>query len=197
LIQIKRRPSAAAYFGPVDHPDAANAMTPATYSAREQLRDGRPVEIRALRPDDETEMLAAVDRTDPESLRRRFFVTKRGFSEKEKSFFMHIDFVNHVALVAEINEGTRRAIIGGGRYIVTAAGEAEVAFVVVDAYQGQGIGGLLTRHLVGLARAAGLKQLAADVLPENISMRKVLDKFGFHATRSLDPQVMHLTLPLI
>jgi RimJ/RimL family protein N-acetyltransferase len=172
-------------------------MTPATYSAREQLRDGRPVEIRALRPDDETEMLAAVDRTDPESLRRRFFVTKRGFSEKEKSFFMHIDFVNHVALVAEINEGANRAIIGGGRYIVTAAGEAEVAFVVVDAYQGQGIGALLTRHLVGLARAAGLKQLAADVLPENMAMRKVLEKFGFRATRSLDPQVMHLTLPLI
>lgn len=172
-------------------------MTPATYSAREQLRDGRPLEIRALRPDDETGMLAAVDRTDPESLRRRFFVTKRGFSEKEKSFFMHIDFVNHVALVAEINEGAKRAIIGGGRYVVTAAGEAEVAFVVVDAYQGQGIGALLTRHLVSLARAAGLKQLAADVLPENMAMRKVLDKFGFRTARSVDPQVVHLTLPLI
>lgn len=172
-------------------------MTLATYSVREKLRDGRPVEIRAQRPDDETEMLAAVDRTDPESLRRRFFVTKRGFSEKEKSFFMHIDFVNHVALVAEINEGARRAIIGGGRYIVTAPGEAEVAFVVVDAYQGQGIGALLTRHLVGLARMAGLKHLAADVLPENIAMRKVLDKFGFRAARSVDPQVVHLTLPLI
>ena len=172
-------------------------MTLATYSVREQLRDGRPVEIRAQRPDDETEMLAAVDRTDPESLRRRFFVTKRGFSEKEKFFFMHIDFVNHVALVAEVNEGARRAIIGGGRYIVTAPGEAEVAFVVVDAYQGQGIGALLTRHLVGLARGAGLKRLAADVLPENIAMRKVLDKFGFRTARGLDPQVMHLTLPLI
>ena len=79
---------------------------------------------------------------------------------------------------------------------MTAPGEAEVAFVVVDAYQGQGIGALLTRHLVGLARAAGLKQLAADVLPENMAMRRVLDKFGFRTTRSLDPQVMHLTLPL-
>jgi RimJ/RimL family protein N-acetyltransferase len=172
-------------------------MTPATYFVREHLRDGRPVEIRALRPDDEAEMLAAVDRTDPESLRRRFFVSKRGFSEKEKAFFMHVDFVNHVALVAEIGQGTGREIIGGGRYIMTAPGEAEVAFVVIDAYQGQGIGALLTRHLVGLARAAKLKQLAADVLPENMAMRKVLDKFGFRAARSVDPQVMHLTLPLI
>jgi GNAT superfamily N-acetyltransferase len=172
-------------------------MTPATYSAPEQLRDGRPVEIRALRPDDQADMLAAIDRTGAQSLQRRFFATKRGFSEKEKAFFMDIDFVNHVALVAEIDEDAGRAIIGGGRYIVTAPGEAEVAFVVVDAYQGKGIGALLTRHLVGLARAAGLKQLAADVLPENMAMRKVLGKFGFRTGRSLDPQVVHLTLPLI
>jgi RimJ/RimL family protein N-acetyltransferase len=172
-------------------------MTPDSYSAREQLRDGRPVEIRALRPDDETDMLAAIDRTGPESLQRRFFVPKRGFSEREKAFFMKIDFVNHVALVAVIGEDGRSAIIGGGRYIVTEPGKAEVAFVVVDAFQGQGIGALLTRHITGLARASGLKELVADVLPENMAMRKVLGKFGFRTTRGTDPQVVHLTLPLL
>src|SRR6201991_1066085 len=101
-----------------------SAMTPANYSAHEYLRDGRPVEIRALRPDDEPDMLAAIDRTGAESLRRRFFVTKRGFSEKEKAFFMNIDFVDHVALVAVIDEGGRPAIVGGSRYVVTDAGVA-------------------------------------------------------------------------
>lgn len=172
-------------------------MIPATYSVPERLRDGRPIEIRALRADDETGMLAAIDRTNLESLRRRFFVTKRGFSEKEKAFFMNVDFVNHVALVAEIDEDGRPVIIGGGRYIVVRPGVAEVAFVVVDAYQGQGIGGLLTRHLVALARAASLKELSADVLPENTPMRKVLDRFGFRIAHGLDPQVVHLTLPLV
>jgi RimJ/RimL family protein N-acetyltransferase len=172
-------------------------MTPADYSVREHLRDGRPVEIRALRPSDEADMLAAIDRTDAESLQRRFFVTKRGFSEKEKAFFMNTDFVNHVALVAVIDEDGRSAIVGGGRYVVTKPGEAEVAFVVVDAFQGQRIGALLTQHLTGLARAAGLKELVADVLPENIAMRKVLGKFGFRTARSLDPQVVHLTLSLV
>jgi RimJ/RimL family protein N-acetyltransferase len=172
------------------------SMRPATYSVRERLRDGRPIEIRALRPDDETGMLAAVDRTDPESLRRRFFAPKRGFSEKEKAFFINIDFVSHVALVAEIEDCGRPTIIGGGRYIVTTGGEAEVAFVVEDAYQGQGIGALLTRHLTGLARTAGLERLAADVLPENAAMRKVLGKFGFEIGRSHDPQIIRMTLPL-
>ena len=171
-------------------------MSPATYSVQEHLRDGRPVKIRALRPDDETSMLAAIDRTGTESLRRRFFVTKREFSDEETAFFMNIDFVNHVALVAEIDEDGRIAIVGGGRYVVVESGHAEIAFIVVDAYQRQGIGAILVRHLVGLARAAGLKQLSADVLPENMAMLNVLGKFGFQ-TRGMDPQVVHLTLPLI
>jgi RimJ/RimL family protein N-acetyltransferase len=170
-------------------------MAAATYSAREQLRDGRAIEIRALRPEDEANMLLAIDRTGVDSRRLRFFVTKRGFSDAEKEFFMKIDFVNHVALVAEIDEDGRPAIVGGSRYVVVKPGE--VAFVVVDAYQGKGIGLILTRHLVGLARAAGLKQLVADVLPGNAAMRKVLGRFGFQISRSADPQVVHLTLPLI
>jgi RimJ/RimL family protein N-acetyltransferase len=172
-------------------------MTAATYSVQERLRDGRPIRIRSLRADDEAGMLAAIDKTNSESLRRRFFVSKRGFSDAEKAFFMHIDFVNHVALVAETDENGRPAIIGGGRYIVTEPGKAEVAFVVVDAYQGQGIGGLLTQHLVALARTTGLEELAADVLPENAAMRRVLGKFGFKAGRSGDPQVIHMILPLM
>jgi RimJ/RimL family protein N-acetyltransferase len=171
-------------------------MTPASYSARARLRDGRPIEIRALRPTDEASMLDAINHTNAESLRRRFFVTKRAFSDKEKAFFMNADFVNHVALVAEIDEDGRRAIIGGGRYIVTEPGEAEIAFVVIDDYQGQGIGTLLMRHLSVIARAAGLKGLIADVLPENAPMRKVFSKFGFQIRRGDDPQVVHLVLAL-
>ena len=171
-------------------------MTPATYSVREQLRDGRPIEIRALRPTDEADMLDAINHTNAESLRRRFFVTKRAFSDTEKAFFMNAEFLNHVALVAEIDDGGSRAIVGGGRYIVTQPGKAEIAFVVIDDYQGQGLGTLLMRHLAVIARASGLKELIADVLPENTAMRKVFSKFGFEARRGPDPQVVHLVLTL-
>jgi len=166
------------------------------YSATERLRDGREVEIRALRPDDKDDMLAAVGRTGTQSLQRRFFVVKRGFSDREISFFMNIDFLNHVALVALAEEDARKVIIGGGRYIVTDPGKAEIAFVVIDDYQGQGLGTLLMRHLAVLARQAGLKELVAEVLPENAAMRKVFGKFGFQARRGNDPQVVHLVLEL-
>ncbi|MCP4615725.1 MAG: GNAT family N-acetyltransferase [Bradyrhizobium sp.] len=166
------------------------------YSVIECMRDGREIEIRALRPDDRDDMLAAVGRTGRESLQRRFFTVKRGFSEKEIAFFVNIDFSNHVALVALADEEGRQVIIGGGRYIVTAPGTAEIAFVVIDDYQGQGVGTLLMRHLAVLARRAGLKELIADVLPENASMRKVFSKFGFLARRGVDPGVLHLALAL-
>jgi GNAT superfamily N-acetyltransferase len=157
----------------------------AKYSAAERLRDGREIEIRALRPADEDDMLAAVDRTSAQSLYRRFFGAKRHFSESEKAFFLNVDFVSHVALVAVAKEGSGSVIIGGGRYIVVRPGAAELAFAVVDEYQGQGIGAALLRHLALLARDAGIKELIAEVLPENLPMLKVFQNSG------LDLQTKH------
>ena len=67
-------------------------LEPAKYSAIDRLRDGRRVEIRALRPDDEVDLLAAIERTSAQSLYRRFFGAKRDFSEKERAFFLNVDF---------------------------------------------------------------------------------------------------------
>jgi hypothetical protein len=96
----------------------------ANYSAHERLRDGSPVEIRALRPEDEAAMLAALAHTSPQSLQRRFFAMKRHFSDKERAFFMEVDFSNHVALVVLAQEAGKHVIVGGGRYIVFEPGRA-------------------------------------------------------------------------
>jgi GNAT superfamily N-acetyltransferase len=160
----------------------------ASYSATDHLRDGRTLEVRALRPSDETEMMAAVGRIGAQSLYRRFMGAKRGFSDKERAFFLNVDFVNHVALVAVVKEGDRATIVAGGRYIVEKPGMAEVAFAVVDDYQGQGIGAVLLHHLAALAREAGLKEFTAEVLPDNTPMLKVFERSGlkFSSKRSAD-----------
>src|SRR5215204_5051150 len=53
----------------------------AKYSAVETLRNGRQVEIRALRPDDRADLVAAVGRASAQSLYRRFFGVRHSFTE--------------------------------------------------------------------------------------------------------------------
>ena len=171
-------------------------LDPANYSAFATLRDGRRVEIRALRPDGRAGLIAAVARSSPETLYRRFFAVKRHFTEPEVEFFSHVDFINHVALIAVVDEGGQPAIVGGTRYVVVERRKAEVAFAVIDQYQGQGIGTLLMHHLAEIARGVGLEALIAEVLPENVPMLKVFEKSGFPLSIKREPQVTHVALRL-
>ncbi len=152
------------------------------------------MEVRALRPEDRTELIAAVAKSSPQSLYRRFFGVRRHFTEQEIAFFTNVDFFNHVALIAVVEENGRSVIAGGGRYIVLEPGKAEIAFAVVDQYQGQGVGAALMRHLAAIAREAGLKELVADVLPENMPMLKIFERCGLRLTTKRESQVVHVTL---
>ena len=71
-----------------------------SFTTTELLRDGRRVEIRALRPGDRAALLAAADHTSDQSLYRRFFGVRRAFSEEEVAAFVNVDFVDEIALIA-------------------------------------------------------------------------------------------------
>jgi GNAT superfamily N-acetyltransferase len=128
------------------------------------------------------------------SLYRRFFTVKRNFTDRERAFFLNVDFDKHVALLALVEEGGQKNIVGGGRYVVVQPGKAEVAFVVIDQYQGQGIGSILLRHLAAIARTAGLQELIAEVLLENMPMLKVFERSGLQMTMTRESEVVHVTL---
>jgi ribosomal protein S18 acetylase RimI-like enzyme len=172
-------------------PDAAD------FAATETLRDGRRAEIRAYAPGDREALMAAVARMSSESLYRRFFTVKRQFSERERDFFLNVDFDTQVALVAVMEEAGGKVIVGGGRYVRLDPVRAEVAFVVIDAYQGLGIGAALMRHLAAIASAARLQELVAEVLPENRPMLKVFANSGLQMTETEQDEVVHVTLALV
>ena len=171
-------------------------MSAADYAAVERLRDGRRVEIRAQRPADRDLIAAAFRRSSPETIYRRFFGPRTGFTEKEVAFYLDLDFVNQVALVAELEEAGQKVIVGGGRYIVSPPGRAEIAFTVDDSHQGLGIATRLMRHLVAIARAAGIKEFFAEVLAENAPMLKVFQRSGLAATTRREDGVVHIDLAL-
>jgi GNAT superfamily N-acetyltransferase len=122
---------------------------------------------------------------------------KRFFTEKEIAFFLNVDFVDHVALVAVLTDAGRTTIVGGGRYVLVRPGAAEVAFAVVDEFQGQGVGAALMRHITAIARDAGLEELIAEVLPENSAMLKVFEKSGLRCRAQRESGTVHITLQLV
>jgi len=186
----------ALFRQPIGRRDVPAVLDPANYSAVEKMRDGRRLDIRSFRPADRADLDSAVARMSSQTLYRRFFTVKRHFSDREREFFLNVDFVDHVALMAWAEEAGRSVIVGGGRYVVVQPGKAEVAFVVIDQYQGQGIGAALMRHLAAIARAAGLQELTAEVLPENRPMLKVFEKSGLPMTTTCEFEVVQVTLQL-
>lgn len=171
-------------------------MDLARYSAAETLRDGRTIEIRALKPTDRDELRQTIGRMSNQSIYRRFFSAKRNFSDQEVAYYVDVDFVNHVALVALLEEKAHYSIIGGARYVVSEPGTAEVAFAVDDAHQGQGIGTLLMKHLVGIARLSMLRALFAEVLQSNLAMLKVFEKSGLIVSTQQEQGVVHVNLKI-
>ena len=87
-------------------------------------------------------------------------------------------------------------IICGGRYIVVQPGTAEVAFAVIDQYQGQGIGARLMHHLAAIARSCGIRELIAELLLDNTPMLKVFEKSGFDLSTKRESGVVHVALRL-
>jgi ribosomal protein S18 acetylase RimI-like enzyme len=164
-----------------------------TYSARARLKSGDEIEVRALRREDRDGLLAAVESLSDKSLYRRFFGIRRGFSEREISHYVDVDFRNHVALVAVATGGD---IVAGARYVLIAPGQAEVACAVTDGYQGQGLGTILIRHLAGIAKNAGVHELVAEVLPDNTGMLKVFRNTGYPAATRRQADAVHVTMQL-
>lgn len=172
-------------------------MTPSHYAAVERLRDGSLVHIRAVRPTDRTDFIAAFARTSDQTRYRRFFGSKNGITEAELDFSLNVDFVNHVALAAilEENDG-RQVLVGAGRYVISGELEAELAFTVDDPHQGLGIGTHLLHHLILIARDAGLQTLEAEVLAANTPMLEVFKHCGLPMTTRHETGSVRIRLDL-
>ena len=171
------------------------------YEVLENLRDGRTIIIRAIRPDDRQRLSSHFKALSPQSVYFRFFGLKRNLTEMDLDRCTRPDFVSHVGLAAVVNEGGCERFIGVGRYIAKPnqnkeSNSAQVAFAVLDADQGHGIGTLLLEHLAQLARRRGIDRFTADVMAGNAKMLDVFEKSGFEVHQSGEPGSVHVVFPI-
>ena len=90
--------------------------------------------IRATEPHDD--LAGAIQRkVSPASFFYRFFRPKHYLTDEEIASFSNCDFVSQVALIGLVRHNLRMAIVAGARYWITRPDEAEIAFIVADAYQ--------------------------------------------------------------
>ena len=168
------------------------------YAVEEKLRDGTEVIIRAVRPDDADRLVNAFRQLDPQSVYARFFGYRKEPTAVELARLDTLDFVREVALVAT-KMTDDKAVIGGARYVtrdVDGVRAAEVAFTVEEAYQGRGLAGRLLKHLIVIARDAGIERFEAEVLSENKPMLAVFERSGLPVKQSRTSGIVHVELEL-
>lgn len=170
------------------------------YKAKELLKDGREMVIRPIRPDDKQALIEGSLRLSQRSIYLRFMGIKDELTDQELSYYTEVNLTSHVALVALMDEQGEKKLIGGCRYIAHDSSEpflrAEVAFLVIDDYQGQGIASKLFKHLIAIARENGISEFEADVLPENKGMLRVFEHSGLPVQQSFESGIVHVTLSL-
>ena len=167
------------------------------YSAHELLRDGEPVHIRAIRPDDKQALVDLFERLSSDSVYYRFLGAKKRLTRGELVYLTELDFRRQAALVATLFNEARRRIVGVGRYACVPDGpddRAEIAITVEDAEQGRGIGTLLLKHLMRVASSEGVVRFDAYLLSDNARMIRLLEKTGLVMSRSAEAGLCHLVV---
>jgi len=94
--------------------------------------------------------------------------------------FVAIDYSRKMEILATKREKEKETIVGIGQYELNSdMHSAEVALVVRDSFQGQGVGRVLLSYLIYLARRQGLLGFTGEVLVANRSMVSLFEKMGF------------------
>jgi GNAT superfamily N-acetyltransferase len=164
----------------------------------ETLRDHSHVVIRPITPQDRDAERSFIEGLSKEARRYRFLGQVKCPSEALIEQFTNIDYVHEVAFVAAIPEDGHEQIVGVSRYSTDESGtKCECAVTVSDEWQNRGLGALLMRHLIEVARARGIRRMVSIDSAENVRMQDLARYLGFDTI--VDPedasQVIHeLTL---
>lgn len=171
------------------------ALYPWQELRRERLKDGREVTIRPIRLSDEESLQRLFYELSSESVYRRFMAHKSVHTHEEMQLLADSDYESNMGLV--VCEPEHGNIIAMARYDVDpSTGFGDIAFVVHDGWQRQGLATLLLRRMAAIARARGLKGFTADVLSTNTPMLMVFQHSGLPVTSQYDGGSYHLTIAL-
>ena len=150
---------------------------------RSHLRDGTPVIVRPVRPDDARYADAFFHWLSEETKYMRFMYPVKELTPDILSGVLTQQGLQRVALVVEPAQavaGNPTPAVGIGRYVPTEdPAVCEVAITVGDPWQGRGVGRAVLTRLLALARRGGYATMSAVALTTNSKMVGLARAFGF------------------
>jgi acetyltransferase len=179
-------------------PKLAVRPYPTQYVTPWTLKNGTPVTIRPIRPEDEPLLVRFHETLSEHSVYMRYFSPlklSQRVAHERLTRICFVDYDREMALVVEHRDPAsgERQILGVGRLVkLRGTNEAEYAMLVNDQWQGQGIGSELLRRLIQVGRDERVGRIIADILPDNQAMQRISTQLGFRLRRSPDGPVRAL-----
>ena len=153
---------------------------PKKYEILWLLKNGQEVLLRPIKPEDEPMWLEMFQGFSEESIRYRFFQMLKDTPHEARVRYCNIDYDREVALVAEKVENGKRKLLGVSRLSIESDGKSgEMAFIIGDCWQGQGLGTKMVDYTLDLAKEKGVESVYAIMLQDNYRALSLTKKMGF------------------
>ena len=165
------------------------------------MRDGTPIVIRFVRASDEPMVVRFHEALSPDTVYSRYFnvfkLSERVRHERLERV-CHPDDLHDIVLVAESTAETgERMILGFGRVSwENVGGRGEFALLIRDSHQKRGLGAMLLRRLIALAKARHLSKIRGDVLSGNLAMQRLCARLGMQLSNRIGDGVVRAELDL-
>jgi acetyltransferase len=164
-----------------------------------QLKNGRKVVLRPIRPEDEAAHRAFIRQLSDDDLRMRFFGSvRRDFDHKDMARFTQIDYDREMAFIASAQTETGLPETLGVVRTATKPDntEAEFAIIIRSDQKGTGLGSMLFRKMIDYTRGRGTRHLVGQTLVENKAMQGLARKFGFAIKINAEEELVDMLLDL-
>jgi acetyltransferase len=163
-----------------------------------RLGDDRRIAIRPVAETDRDGIQAFIRNLAPETRRLRFFSPVRELSEAMLDALVHPDPARERVVVAIAGPDAAQDVVAVAQYAAAErADECEVALVLADEIQGQGLGTRLLARLLDAANRGGYRRAVGDVLRENGAMIALARRAGFEvAINTEDRDLLRISRPL-
>jgi len=151
------------------------------------LLDGSEVTVRALRKEDAGLERDFIRNLSPESRWMRFLGQIGDPSDSLIRKLTELDYQHDMAFIALSRESGIVREVGVSRYSLAPDGQScECAVTVADTWQGKGLGTVLMRDLIDIARRRGIHSMFSIDANENERMRELARDLGFKREQAPD-----------